>query len=196
MQCKGLYGLILLLLYGGSQLDATTIAYDAVDLADSIPGEDLWAYIYRVGGFDFASGQGFFTRFEREAFAALSLPRGNELPGWDQIVIQPDINLPDDGFFDALAVAGNPSLASPFVVHFVFLGPAPFPASQEFTVYQVSSPGGIPDVLETGYTQPAVSVPEPAEDLLFLTAAALLCCRWALKTYAGRADRLRKTGVN
>jgi hypothetical protein len=131
---------------------ATTILYEAIDLGDSTPGEDLWLYRYRVSDATFGAGTGFSIFFELGS--AESLAAGTPANAdWDVLAVQPDAALVSDGFLDALALAGPASLVGVFEVSFVWLG-AGTPGSQPFVLYDTSF-----QTIESGETLP---IPEPA----------------------------------
>jgi hypothetical protein len=109
------------------------ILFEATDLTDTTPGEDLWRYSYSVSGFTFATNQGFTIRFDRSLYRQLQSPPPLINADWDAISIQPDLALNSDGFYDAAALRNGPSLADPFTVSFVWLGTGA-PAAQPFVI--------------------------------------------------------------
>ncbi len=84
------------------------VRFEAVDLADVVPGEDLWQYQYVVSDYVFEVDQGFSIYFDPALYANLqdSLEVNAD---WDVIAVQPDPALPADGFFDALCPRPRPS---------------------------------------------------------------------------------------
>lgn len=136
---------------------ATTISYEATDLTDTTPGEDLWQYSYTVGNFLFNMDYGFTIFFDYLLYANLEDPPPSVNSDWDPIVWQPDLNIPDDGAYDALALADGASLADSFTVSFVWLGSGT-PGAQPFDVYDPSF-----NTIDSGQSAP---VPEPATILL------------------------------
>jgi hypothetical protein len=105
--------------------------------------------------------------------------------GWDSLVIQPDPLLPDDGFYDVLALGAGIGLGETlggFFVEFSWLG-AGTPGSQLFDVVDANTF----DILESGMTvlrerDPGpVDVPEPGSAGLLLAGAmmfgSLAICR-------------------
>ena len=110
------------------------IIYNATDLADTTPGEDLWRYSYGVSGVAFFADQGFNVSFDRNLCTKLESPPPPVNADWDPLTIQPDLALDSDGFYDAQATRDNPSLANPFTLKFVWLGTGT-PAAQPFTIY-------------------------------------------------------------
>jgi len=131
---------------------AAAIRYEAANLVDATPGEDLWLYRYRVEDAVFPAGNGFSVFFDLglyEQLVAAAAPN----PDWDVIAIQPDAGLVSDGFYDALAGVGPASLADRFEVSFVWLGVGT-PGSQPFVLYDESF-----QTLESGRT---TLIPEPS----------------------------------
>ena len=143
---------------------AINILYQPTDLADSIPGEDLWQYSYTVSDYIFDMDYGFTIYFDYLLYADLEDPPPVVNDNWGPIVWQPDTAIPDDGAYDALAWEDTASLADPFTVSFVWLGSGT-PASQFFDVYE---PGFI--TIESGGTAP---IPEPATALLLLSGIGI-----------------------
>lgn len=96
--------------------------------------------------------------------------------GWDSLVIQPDVGIPANGFFDALALVFGITTGisqGGFAVSFDYLG-AGNPGAQRFEIvdpYTFST-------LQTGFTfaatPPTSTVPEPNALALMLLALALL----------------------
>jgi hypothetical protein len=111
--------------------------------------------------------------FELDLYANLIVFSSTE---WDSLVVQPDLNLPDDGFFDSLAlVAGidaGETLAG-FSVLFDWLGDE-VPGSQAWNIVDPATLA----TLDAGLTTPRAAVPEPGTfALLALGLAGLLICR-------------------
>lgn len=144
---------------GSSQLSyATTIKYDV-----SLVSGNTWEYTYTVGndtlGVDIEEFTVFFDVDLYENLVATTTPAN-----WDPIAIQPDPSLPvpDDGFYDALAlvvgIVPGASLGG-FGVQFDYLGVGT-PGNQLFEVID-------PDTfatLDSGSTQ---LIPLPASIWLF-----------------------------
>jgi len=151
---------------------ATTIVYTATDLTDINQGEDLWRYDYVVSGFGFDADYGFTIFFAPDRYASLSnpLPDTDDTagtstdPDWDIWLAQPDLNLPEDGWFDALALQAPGAFA--LGVDFVWTGRGA-PGSQPFDVYSLAN--GF-EIIESGRTR-SQQIPEPAT--LLLTALGL-----------------------
>jgi hypothetical protein len=155
-----------------SEARATTIAFEATDLADTVSGEDLWMYEYFVSDFTFDADQGFMVFFDGLLYSDLDSAPDSAGPDWDVLVIQPDPVLVDEGRFDALALVSGASLLAPFTVKFNWLGAAGTrPGSQPFDVYE--DPTAV-EVLESGRTVPLRhAVPEPATWLLSVLGLTL-----------------------
>jgi len=138
---------------------ATTITYDVNNISGT-----TWTYDFEVFNDSLSSGLEEFTVFfEVNAYQNLSVVATPS--GWDPLAIQPDPTLPDDGFFDALALTAGglvpgDSLGG-FIVQFDFLGIGT-PGSQAFDVVDPVTFA----TLDSGFTQAAV-VPVPAAVWLF-----------------------------
>lgn len=130
---------------------AASVAFEAVDLADTTPGEDLWLHRYHVSDASFPEGTGFSVFF---AVGVYDLLDAGDAPSadWDVLAIDPEPALASDGFFDALALVGSPSLSDAFEVRFVWLGSGS-PGSQPFVLYDEDF-----ETLASGQTTP---IPEP-----------------------------------
>jgi hypothetical protein len=147
----------------------TTITFQTFDLPDT-PAGDLRQYVYQVLGVPFSPDEGFTIFFDETLYSDLANPTGP--PGWDPQVVQPDLALPDAGFFDALALVNAPA-SGPFSVDFVWLG-AGQPGSQPFDVFGVNPLTGLVTLLESGVTvplqePPPTEIPEPTTMLLLVT---------------------------
>lgn len=125
---------------------ATTIVYSATSL-----GGTSWRYDYSVTNDSLGAALAEFTvYFARGSYANLVVAATP--PGWDPLVVQPDADLPADGFYDALALAGGiapEATQDGFAVTFDYLGPGT-PGAQAF---EVVDPGSFA-VLDTGATAP------------------------------------------
>lgn len=155
---------------------ATVIEYEAIDLADVAPGEDLWEYRYFVSGFTFQAGQGFTVYFGEGDYRDLRDPGDPVGADWDILTLQPDRAVQSAGLYDVLALGSPAPLATPFTLSFVWLGGPGTPGSQAFTVNEYDAAGAL-TILETGQTVPRregpASVPEPST-LWFVAAGAAL----------------------
>jgi MYXO-CTERM domain-containing protein len=152
-----------LLLLPVSSAFAATIVFQATDLADTTPGEDLWRYSYQVSGFTFATNQGFTITFDRALYRQLQSPPPLINADWNALTIQPDLALNSNGFYDALSLRNSPSLADPFTVSFIWLGTGT-PAAQPFVIYDTNFA-----TLEQGQTSP-----EPGAAALLLAGLGAL----------------------
>ena len=155
--------ILTLLLFPAGKAHAITILYEATDLTDVTPGQDLWKYAYTVSDYSFDMDYDFTIWFDYTLYSALEDPPPFVNADWDPIVWQPDTSIPDDGAYDALSLVDAASLADPFTVSFVWLGSGT-PGSQPFDVYDPSF-----NTIESGQTSP---VPEPASVLLVGSALA------------------------
>jgi hypothetical protein len=162
---------------GSTANAAPIIEFVATDLADVVPGEDLWQYEYFVSGWLFQPNQGFSVYFDQGLYTNLQSPPSFVNADWDPISIQPDPVLTSDGFYDALALVPNASLASAFMLNFAWLGgPAATPGSQAFTLNEFDAAGNL-SFLFAGQTIPRAAVPEPSTLLLMSSVAALALLR-------------------
>jgi hypothetical protein len=158
---------------------AIVIKFEAEDLLEINPAQDLWQYRYRVSGFTFDKNFGFSILFDPALYSDLEDPPPPVNADWDAAVLQPDPALPDDGLYDAVAMVDGASLADLFRVNFVWLGGrGTTPGSQPFTVNQFDDQGGCVacPVLE-GRTVPAEGtavIPEPGTLWLIGTRLAAL----------------------
>ena len=131
---------------------ATSIRFEALDLPDTTPGEDLYRYEYSLSDFPHPAGYGFSIRFDPALYASLESPPPEVGPDWDLLSLQPDPGIPDDGLFDAQALVAAPATLAGFAITFVWLGPGA-PGSQPFEIYDPTF-----STIESGAT---VVVPEP-----------------------------------
>ncbi len=166
----GIAATLLLLFVFAPSSQAAAITYVATNVADTTPGQDLWEYSYRVSLANFASVEGFTVNFDRNLYALLQSPPPIVNADWDVITIQPDLALNSNGFYDALALRSNPSLADPFKVRFVWLGSGT-PSAQPFTMHDRNFA-----TVSQGQT---AAVPEPSTRLFMfcIPIAVLLSCR-------------------
>jgi hypothetical protein len=116
-------------LFSASPASAVSITYEAIDLPDTTLGEDLWKYRYTVSGQPFATNEGFSIFFDPLNYASLENPAPIVNPDWDVLILQPDVFLPDDGVYDALALANNPSLSDTFNLTAFFMSTSYFKKS-------------------------------------------------------------------
>lgn len=162
---------------------AITIAFEATDLADVNPGEDLYRYSYTLSDFPYPADFGFSVLFDPNLYDALESLPPSVGSAWDVIAIQPDPGLPDDGFYDAMALVSFPTELTGFAIDFIWLG-AGTPGSQPFVVYD--------DSFATIVSGQTVLVPEPST-LVLLAAGIAGIAR--LRSYAPRRMDTRSAGL-
>jgi hypothetical protein len=159
-----------MVLAGAAFLTATfvhggEIRYQAVDLADTTAGKDLWQYQYLVSGFPFPTNAGFdilFLTADGYQVGDLQKPP-NPNANWDVISVQPDLALGEPGLLDAWALIDNASTADRFLIDFIWRG-AGTPGSQPFEIFDSAL-----QVVDRGTTTSSVAAaPEPATGLLLL----------------------------
>jgi len=144
------------LLAAGSA-NAATIYYEAEPLP-SIGLNERWRYTYTLENTDFDPGEGFTIVFSAVDYVALAEPSAPD-PDWNAIVLQPDLLLPDHGYFDAQAQVAAPSNAGSFSVVFDWLGTGT-PGPQPYELYDTSF-----DSVEQGVT---TIIPDPSTALLMV----------------------------
>jgi hypothetical protein len=112
----------------GTAASAASVFYSAYP-----QGGERWLYEYYVGNGGLAAVREVTVYFDMASYANLAVPATP--PGWDTLVVEPDAGLPDDGFFDALALGDGiaPGGFAVFVVAFDYLG-AGTPGPQRFDV--------------------------------------------------------------
>ncbi|MCC6533327.1 MAG: hypothetical protein IT531_12310 [Burkholderiales bacterium] len=151
---------------------ATRISYQVSDLADSIPGQDLWRYSYSVSG-NFPQFFGFEILFETPKVASLT---GNPVApnaDWSVSTIQPLPGVPAAGLYTAMALKSAPSLAAPFDVTFIWNGPGS-PGAQSFNVLD-----DMFGLVASGTTAP---IPEPENYVLMGIGLLILLARLRPRT--------------
>jgi len=131
----------------------TEIRYSLTDL-----GSNQWEYAYTVENIGLSEGiEEFSIWFDCGLYNNLVVTTPAPLSdNWDEVAIQPEPVLSDDGYYDALAETGNPGISigvtvSDFSVSFDWLGMGT-PGSQ---FYEIIDPDTFATI-EDGYT-----VPEP-----------------------------------
>lgn len=156
---------------------AATVAYSVTNTSGN-----MWRYDYEVTNDTLASHLEEFTiYFDLNLFEDMTVV--SSPAGWDSIAVQPDAGLPDDGFFDALALGagiGPGEFLGGFSVSFAFLGQGS-PGAQRFDILNPITLA----VLESGTT----TVPAPSAGILLATAAMALSMRLRWR----RPRRLRGT---
>jgi hypothetical protein len=172
-----LVAVLLFLAPGPEAAQAIVVTYEAIDLTDTTPGEDLWRYVYAVSDFSPAADIAVETLFDPTLYGSLQDPAPG-VTGWDILTLQPDANLPDVGRYSALALSTGASLAEPFELTFAWLGgPGTAPGSQPFEVNSFDTQGGFLDTLATGLTTPATPSAVPFPGTLVLLVTGLLGIR-------------------
>ncbi len=134
----------------------TEIRYETADL-----GSGRWQYTYEVTNISLTSAVEEFTIwFDYGSFENLSIETPDPPAGdWDELAVQPEPILLDDGYYDALTLdtgIGIGEMVSGFSVSFDWLGMGQ-PGSQ---FYEIIDPATF-ETLDSGYT-----VPEPTTILL------------------------------
>jgi hypothetical protein len=140
---------------------AAIISFEAIDLDDLLAGEDLWSYRYVLSGDPLQADQGFAIFFDHTQYSSLQAATGPA--SWDVLLLQPDLNLPSNGVFDALNL-GDGVAGGPFTVNFIWNGGGALPGAQLFEVYSLDGEG-LYTPLESSMTiaaTPPAGVPEPA----------------------------------
>jgi hypothetical protein len=155
-------GLVLVFCLGaaGFGVPKTQIWYSTEDL-----GGGRWQYNYEVVNIGLTVPiQEFTIWFGYGLYEKLSVETPPVLPpgGWDEIVIQPEPALGDDGAYDAKALGLGIEIghtARPFGVSFDWLGDSLMPGPQ---FYEIIDPKTL-QTIDSGMTQ---IIPEPATLLL------------------------------
>ena len=151
---------------------AIVITFEATDLANTTPGEELWRYVYTISDFSPVQDVAVETLFDHTLYRGLQDPAPG-VAGWDILTLQPDPNVPDVGRYSALAFSTGASLVEPFELTFLWLGgPDTAPGSQPFEVNAFDAQGGFLATVATGFTTPATphaDVALPGTLLLTLT---------------------------
>ena len=160
--------LVLCLAAAGFGVPKTQIWYSTEDL-----GGGRWQYNYEVANISLTWPIEEFTIwFEYGLYEKLSVETPPVLPptGWDEIVIQPEPVLEDDGAYDAKALGLGIEIghtARPFAVSFDWLGDSIMPGSQ---FYEIINPVTL-ETIDSGMTR---LIPEPATMVLLGLGALAL----------------------
>lgn len=153
-----------------NQAFATTVQFDVQNVAGS-----RWQVDYSISNDTLSQPIEQLTIFFPVDFASnLAITSG--VSGWDALVVQPDPQLPDEGFLDVLATAGGllvGASVSGFSVQFDYLVTGT-PGSQRFEVVDPRSFAAI----DSGFTQ---VVPLPPTLYALLTA----CCALVVRSRRG-----------
>ncbi|PLY40121.1 hypothetical protein CSZ94_22775 [Janthinobacterium sp. ROICE36] len=160
--------LLALLLCAMSAAHATSIGYTATSL-----GGTQWRYDYTVSNTTLAMPIAEFTLFFSVG-QYVKLHNISTAPGWDVLLVQPDVAIPASGYLDALALAGGivpGATATGFSVTFDYLG-AGSPGAQPFSILDPVSF----IALDTGSTQPA-AIALPATPWLLLAGVLAMACQ-------------------
>lgn len=131
---------------GSGTCEAPTIFYEALDLPDTNPGDDLSQYRFTLGEYAFERTQGLTVYFDEARYAGIADPTDGLDADWDSLIWQPDQALPDAGAYDALALVDTPDRIAPFTVNFIWRGSG-VPGAQPFEVYN-----SVFAALATGHT--------------------------------------------
>lgn len=148
---------------------AATVSYGATNVSGN-----TWVYDYTIVNDTLTADIEEFTiYFALGLYANLVVV---DWPAdWDSLVVQPDSNVPSNGLFDSLAMAGGIAPAGTlggFSVSFDWLGQGT-PGAQAFDVIDPSTF----EALESGRTQsPNAEVPEPGTAALL--GMGLLALAW------------------
>ncbi len=153
-------GLVFVLCLGAGSFGVpkTQIWYSAEELDGG-----RWQYNYEVANISLTGPIEEFTIwFEYGLYDNLAVETPPVLPpgGWDEIVIQPEPVLEDDGAYDAKALGLGVEIghtAGPFAVSFNWLGDSIMPGSQ---FYEIIDPVTL-ETIDSGMT-----IPEPMTILL------------------------------
>lgn len=172
-----LLSLMLMTCLNSQPASALMIDFTATDLPNVTPGKDLWQYSYFLRNQAFSESMGFTVHFDYVSSANLEGPLPTSSSQWSILTWQPDVDLPDGGAYDALALVGTPSLSGPFSVSFEWLGTGA-PGSQLFELYQYDPVYDLVTVLDWGFTQPGTAAPVPEPGTVFLLSVGLAGILW------------------
>jgi len=148
-----MFSLPLWILLLAGQLSAGTVWYQATSL-----GSNFYRYDYTID-YNFLQYQELDIKFDPTLYS--NLTNGVASSDFNLVLLQPNNPSGTSGDYSLLALIGNPTLAGPFSVKFMFLG-AGEPGSQLYFINQFDPSGqNLIDTIESGST-----VPEPANWLM------------------------------
>ncbi len=158
------------IVFGGLK---TEIWYQTSEL-----GAGRWQYTYDVTNISLTETIEEFTIwFEFGLYENLAIETPNPpANNWNEIVLQPEPVLKDDGAYDAKALnlgIGIGETVKGFAVSFDWLGDGVMPGSQ---FYEIIDPATY-ETIDSGWT-----IPEPATFILFCLSGAALCRRRKQRT--------------
>lgn len=168
LACRLLIALFCLLATSNVRAQ-TNIFFQAVELTDQTPGQQLWRYDYTIVGFSFLQNQGFSIYCNALQYEDLQNPQPSASSSWSLITVQPDTVLSQPGYVDGQASVNSPPLSQTFSVDFIWLGEGT-PGSQPFDLYNSDF-----STRYSGFT--VAAVPEPAASYLM----GLGLAGWVLK---------------
>jgi hypothetical protein len=155
---------------------AALIQFGATDL-----GGERWRYDYVVDNDGNTPIDELTIFFDLGLYANVAV--ASAPPGWDAIVVQPDPDLPDDGFFDALAlgqgITAGAGLAG-FSASFDWLGTGT-PGEQRYDIVDPQTFA----TMESGTTTNIVPVPATA----MLATSAVMAVLPRMKRVSRRRQR-------
>ena len=136
---------------------STQINYTSTDI-----GSGRWQYTYDVTNINLTENiKEFSIWFDYGLYSNLSIETPNPFAvAWDEIIVQPELILKDDGYYDALALNTGISQSQTingFAVSFDWLGDGVMPGPQ---FYEIIDPTTY-ETIDSGWT-----IPEPATLLL------------------------------
>jgi hypothetical protein len=154
---------------------ATLVEYDVSNISG-----DTWRYDYTVTNDSLSSSLDEFTVFfQLGEYQDISF--GLAADGWDPLAIQPDPLLPDDGYYDALALieglAPGATLGG-FSATFTWLGTGT-PGSQPFDIVDPITIATLDSGMTRlrGTSEPPTSVPEPGGVVLLAAGLIIVAMR-------------------